>query len=64
VPAPVGTVTTRVFVDADVIVAVVVPNVTVSCEIVVLKPDPEIVTGVPTGPDTGEKLISEICVEE
>ena len=53
VVAPEGTVTTRLVADAETIVAVVPLNLTVSCEGVALKFEPEIVTCVPTGPDVG-----------
>ena len=53
VVAPEGTETTNWVADAELIVALVSLNVTVSCAVLELKFDPEIVTFVPTGPDFG-----------
>jgi hypothetical protein len=53
VVAPVGTETTRLLGEAELMVAAVPLKLTVSCAAVALKLAPVIVTCVPTGPDLG-----------
>ncbi len=53
VVAPLGTDTASDVADAELIIAGVPLNVTVSCAGFALKLEPEIVTGVPMGPDLG-----------
>lgn len=55
--APMGTVTVKLVEVALLTFAFATPKKTILFAAVVLKPDPEIVTTVPTGPLAGEKLV-------
>jgi hypothetical protein len=57
--APAGTVTTTSVPDDDATTPALPPNVTVFWLGVALNPVPAIVTGVPTGPAPGEKVMTE-----
>jgi hypothetical protein len=59
--APIGTVTDKLVAMALLTFAFTAPKKTILFAAVVLKPDPEIVTTVPTGPLAGEKFVMTGC---
>jgi hypothetical protein len=59
--APMGTVTVKLVEVALFTIALAIPKKTILFAAVVLNPDPEIVTTVPTGPLAGEKFVMTGC---